>query len=89
METNKKKNKMKIGRDYTWWVCYSWTYEWLEKENGEWVSDRDFGAERFYYPKKDIKKMAEKKAVESLYGLEYRNLKVTVDDCYKTTLEEI
>ena len=25
---------MKVGRDYTWWVSYSWTYEW--------ISDRDF-----------------------------------------------
>ena len=80
---------MKIGRDYTWWVSYSWTYECLEEESGEWISDRDFEAERFYCQKKDIKKVAEKKAVESMCGLEYRNLKVTVDDCYKTTPEEI
>jgi hypothetical protein len=33
---------VKVGRDYTWWVSYSWTYEWFEEESGEWISDRDF-----------------------------------------------
>ena len=55
---------MKVGRDYAWWVSYSWTYEWLEEESGEWISDRDFESERFYCNKKDIKKEAEKKAIE-------------------------
>lgn len=80
---------MKVGRDYAWWVSYSWTYEWLEEESGEWISDRDSEAERFYCNKKDIKKEAEKKAIESMDGLKYRNLKLTINDCYKTTTEEI
>lgn len=80
---------MKVGRDYAWWVSYSWTYEWLEEESDEWVSDRDFEAERFFCNKKDIMKEAEKKAVESMGGLEYRNLEVTINDCYKTTIEEL
>jgi len=80
---------MVAGRDYAWWVSYSWTYEWLEEESGEWISDSDFKAERFYCPKKDIKKEAEKKAVESMDGLKYRNIEVTINDCYKTTTEEI
>ena len=80
---------MKVGRDYAWWVSYSWTYEWLKEESCEWISDRDFEAERFYCLKKDIKKEAEKKAVESMNGLKYRNIEVTINDCYKTTTEEI
>ena len=80
---------MKVGRDYAWWVSYSWTYEWLEEESGEWISDRDFEAERFYCNKKDIKKEAEKNVIESMNGLKYRNLEVTINDCYKTTTEEI
>lgn len=79
---------MKIGRDYSWWVSYSWTYEWFDEESG-WISDRDFEAERFYCIKKDIKKEAEKKAMSSMGGLQYRNLNVTIDDCYQTTPEEI
>jgi hypothetical protein len=70
-------------------VSYSWTYEWLEEESGEWVTDRDFESERFYCQKKDIKKEAEKKAIESMDGLKYRNLEVTIEDCYRTTAEEI
>ena len=80
---------MKVGRDYAWWVSYSWTYEWLEEEIGIWITDSDFEAERFYCNKKEIKKEAEKKAVESMNGLKYRNLEVTINDCYKTTTEEI
>jgi len=79
---------MKVGRDYVWWVSYSWTYEWLE-ESGEWISDIDFEEERFYCNKKDIKREAKKKAVESMNDLKYRNLRVTINDCYKTTIEEI
>ena len=79
---------MKVGRDYSWWVSYSWTYEWLE-ESGEWISDIDFEEERFYCNKKDIKREAKKKAVESMNDLKYRNLRVTINDCYKTTIEEI
>ena len=80
---------MKVGRDYTWWVSYSWTYEWFEEESGEWILDRNIEAERFYCKKKDIKKEVEKKAVESLNGLKYRNLEVTINDCYKTTIVEV
>jgi len=80
---------MKVGRDYAWFVSYSWTYEWLEEESGEWMSYEDFETERFYCNKKDIKKEAEKKVVESMDGLKYRNLEVTINDCYKTTTEEV
>ena len=81
---------MKVGRDYAWWVSYSWTYEWLEEESGEWISEQDFGgAERFYCQKKYIKKVAKEKAIELLDDLKIRNLKVTINDCYKTTTEEI
>ena len=79
---------MKVGRDYAWLVSYSWTYEWLEEESGEWISDRDFEAERFYCNKKEIKKEAEKKAVESMNGLKYRNFEVTIKDFNKTTTKE-
>ena len=51
---------MKVGRDYAWWVSYSWTYEWFEEDRGVWISDKDFEAERFYCSKKDIKKEAER-----------------------------
>ena len=80
---------MKVGRDYAWWVSYSWTYEWLEEESGEWITDRDFESERFYCKKKYIKKVAEQKAIESMIGFKYRNLEITIEDCYRTTAEEI
>lgn len=80
---------MKVGRDYSQWVSYSYIYEWFEEESGEWVSDRDFKSERFYCKKKDIKSVAKEKAIEVMEGLKYRNLKVIINDYYKTTTEEI
>lgn len=80
---------MKVGRDYAWWVSYSWTYEWFEEESCEWVSDEDFESGRFYCNKRDIKKVAEQNVIESMDGLKYRNLKVTINDFYKTTTEEV
>ena len=80
---------MKVGRDYAWCVSYSWTYEWLEEESGEWISDSDFESGRLYCNKSDIKKVAEQNAIRSMDGLKYRNLKVIIEDCYKTTPGEI
>lgn len=80
---------MKVGRDYAWFVSYSWTYEWLEEESGEWIADRDFNTERFCCQKKDIKKVATQKAIESMDGLKYRNLVVKINDSYMTTTEEL
>ena len=80
---------MKVGRDYSWWVSYSWTYEWFEEESGEWISNEDFEAERFYCKKKEIKSVAKEKAIEAIDGLKYRNLKVNINDYYITTTEEL
>ena len=80
---------MKVGRDYAWWVSYSWTYEWLEEESGEWITDTDFESERFYCQKKDIKNEAKRKVIESMIGIKHRNLEITIGDCYRTTIEEI
>lgn len=75
-----------VGYDYSWWVDYSWTYEWYDKENNEWVRERGFDGERFACHKKDIKKEAKKRIEEGeLYGMYYRNLKVYIDDAYMTT----
>ena len=79
----------RVGRDYAWWVSYSWTYEWLEEESGEWISDSDFESERLYCTKSDIKKVTEQNAIRSMDGLKYRNLKVIIEDYYKTTPGEI
>ena len=26
---------MKLGRDYSWWVSYSWSYVWFDSEHNE------------------------------------------------------
>lgn len=77
---------MKVGRNYAWWVSYSWTYDWFDEESAEWIIDKDFEAERFYCNKKDIKKEV---TAESMNDIKYRNLEVTINDYYKTTVEEI
>ena len=75
-----------VGYDYSWWVEYSWWFEWFDEENQEWVPGNNFEAERFDCRKKDIKKEAEKRIKEGeLRGVQYRNLKVLIEDCYMTT----
>ena len=80
---------MKVGRDYAWYVAYSWTYEWLETEEGQWIKDRHFDGRRFYCLKKDIKAEVKRAIERELKGLQYRNLEFTIDDQYITTAEEI
>lgn len=79
---------MKVGRDYSWWVDYSFEYDILC--DGEWFVDKDFDSGRFDCQKKDIKKTVTEhiKNVE-LKDENYRNLKVSVIDAYMTTPEEI
>lgn len=81
---------MKIGKDYAWWVSYSYTYEWFETEEKQWVKDEGFDEGRFCCQKKDIKAEVKKQIEEEeLVGLQYRNLRIVIDDQYITTAEEI
>ena len=79
---------MKVGRDYSWWVDYSFEYDILC--DGGWFTDEDFDSGRFDCQKKDIKKTVTEhiKNVE-LKDENYRNLKVSIIDKYMTTTEEI
>ena len=80
---------MKVGRDYTWWVDYSYTYEWYVEEDGEWCEMKDGDACRFVCIKKHIKKCIKDVAEQELEGMKYRNLKVKINDCYMTTTDEL
>lgn len=80
---------MKLGRDYSWWVSYSWSYVWFDSEHNEMDLYDDFDEGRFYCQKKDIKKEVRKKVEEELSDTQYCNLKITIDDCYMTTAEEV
>ena len=75
-----------VGYDYSWWAEYSWSCEVFDEEDQEWVSEDSFEAERFACRKKDIKKEAKKHIEDRWFcGVQYRNLKIRIDDCYKTT----
>lgn len=78
---------MKVGRDYSWFVMYSWGYDWFDSENNEMGHYDDFDEGRFYCQKKDIKKEVRKKVEEELSDTQYCNLKITIDDYYMTTTE--
>lgn len=81
---------MKVGRDYSWWVSYSWKYEWLDSGDGKWIVLDDHNAQRFYCRKRDIRKTVTEHIEEfELQGEKYRNLEVTIDDIYMTTPVEI
>lgn len=80
---------MKVGRDYTWWVAYSWTYEYYDSDDKKWYQTNDFESGRFACRKKDIKKEVMACIHDELEHEQYRNLKVKIDDYYMTTPEEI
>ena len=69
----------------TWWVDYSYDYEFWDEEEKDWVMCSDFDAERFHCPKKDIMKCVKERAEEELKYDKYRNLKVKINDQYITT----
>lgn len=81
---------MKVGRDYSWYVAYEFSYEYPDPETGVWEFYYDCGERRFNCRKKDIKKTV----IEYIETIElvneiYRNLKVSISDPYMTTPEEI
>jgi len=81
---------MKVGRDYSWFVSFSWKYEYFDEDENEWLEDDYFSARRFDCNKKDIKKVVTKYIEEyELQDERYRNLTVEISDFYKTTTEEL
>lgn len=80
---------MKVGRDYSWWVQYSWKYKWYDKDEEVWEID-DFGSGRFTCTKKEIKKaVTEHIEKYELADTQYCDLEVSIDDAYMTTTEEV
>ena len=80
---------MKVGRDYSWWVSYTWEYEYLNRDEAKWESYCDYDSGRFDCRKKDIKKTVTEYVKNLLYFEKYRNLNVTINDAYMTTTEEV
>ena len=80
---------MKLERDYSWWVSYSWDYDLFDSKHNEMEHYDDFDEGRLYCQKKDIKKEVRKKIEEELSDIEYCNLKITIVDYYMTTTEEV
>ena len=81
---------MKVGRDYSWWVEYSWTYRWYNVEEKCWEEYDDFGSGRFTCTKKNLKKeVTDYIEKYELADTQYCDLKVSIDDAYMTTTEEV
>lgn len=77
-------------RIYSWWVDYSWNYEYFDNEEQKWCKYNDGDARRFHCTKKEIKKKV-KDYIEKveLQGEQYRNLVVIINEQYITTPSEI
>lgn len=77
-------------RNYAWWVGYTFEYEYFDNETGELESYYDSDSGRFNCTKKEIKKKV-KEHIETyeLQGQQYRNLIITINDQYMTTLTEV
>lgn len=70
----------------TWWVDYTFEYEYFDNETGEWEQYCDCDAGRFHCTKKNIKEEVTKHIVTyELQDEQYRNLLVTINDKYITT----
>lgn len=83
-----------MGRTNTYWVSFSWTYLlWMgnicEEGEPEWEETDDCDATRFRCPKTEIKHEVEKYIKRELTGCKYKNLKITIDDSYITSDEEL
>ena len=82
---------MKVGRDYSWWVDYSFTYEyWDDVDYDEWIPMEDYDSGRFncrkVFLKKEVKKFVKDYV---LANVDFRKLKVKINDCYMTTTTEV
>lgn len=74
---------------YTYWVDFSWTYKYLDKESNQWEEYEDFDARRFCCKRKDIKKNVTEYVKQELDGDTYKDLKIIINDSYWTTDGEI
>ncbi len=77
-----------MTRHYTWWVNYTYEYDWLNDE-GQYEHIKDFDARRFKCLKKDIPAMVEIDVKEELECETYKNLKITIADKYITSDVEL
>ena len=73
----------------TWWVDYSFTYEYFDTEENAWIEYEDFDAGRFHCLKKHIPGAVTAQVEKDLEGEQYRNLKVKINDSYQTTDVEV
>ena len=73
----------------TWWVEFTYTYEYWDCENQAWCPEESYDADRFHCLKKDIKKEVEKWINMELRGDKIRNLHINIDDQYMTTEYEV
>lgn len=83
-----------MGRTNTYWVSFSWTYLlWMgnicEEGEPEWEEADDCDATRFRCQKAEIKHEVEKYIKRELEGCKYKNLKITIEDSYITSDEEL
>ena len=63
---------MKVGRDYSWWVDYSYSYDLFMEDEQTWKNCVDFDADRFNCPKKDLQLLSHTNKSTNYSKLEYR-----------------
>ena len=78
-----------MGRRNTWWVEYSFSYLFWDNAEKKWEPWEDFDADRFQCLKKDIRKEVEQRVREDLSSEQFKDLKITITDCYITTDVEV
>ena len=78
------------NRTKTYWVEYSYKYEYFDAYSKHWEKDSGFKARRFQCRKANIKQEVEKYLLKFAFeGEIVSNLVITIKDCYETTEHEI
>ena len=79
-----------MGRPLTtWWVEFSYSYEYYDEEENKWFKENEFDAQRFTCKKDTIKENVEAWVIEELEFEDYKNLKIKITDFYPTTDSEV
>jgi hypothetical protein len=69
----------------TWWVEYTYKYEYWDWDENEWLEVEDCKAERIKCQEKELEKRVERLIQEELRDERYQKMDFTIEEYYITT----
>ena len=64
----------------TYWVEYIFKYKYWDSMENDWCEEKNFNAQRFHCPKKDIKNEVRNAVTEELEGEKIKDLVIKITD---------